>query len=141
MLSDTVAMGERIPIAKPYDRQPSNDSANAPKTLKKICAQRLGNCRLCPEQRRDRVSFTHGKTAVVGYHQSIDVLRISLVCYSHLKSGKEFAGEPEYIDYDSGEGALYKLQREASEILAAGSIHQEIDRMGEIIVFKKSAHP
>ncbi|MBN1438985.1 MAG: hypothetical protein JW929_06195 [Anaerolineales bacterium] len=55
-----------------------------------------------------------------------------------LDLARKHAGEPEYLFYDSAEGALLTLQRQAFEILLSGAEYAVVDRRSTIMVYRKA---
>lgn len=138
VLFDAITTGERIQITNPYLVQPSNDSVNALVTLIEKYAPTETRIAIFARNEDEVESLLiTGKTQLVDITNPL-MCSASASYITHIENmAREVSGEPEYIFYDSGEGALITLQQDAFQQLMAGATYQIIDRMGDIVVYKK----
>ncbi|MBN1438636.1 MAG: hypothetical protein JW929_04425 [Anaerolineales bacterium] len=54
-----------------------------------------------------------------------------------LEKAGEYAGIPEYIFYDSSEGALQDAQKKTFQLLTDGASYAVIDRKGKVLVYRR----
>ncbi len=138
-LADAALNGEKIVFADPYRAQPSNETVGALVALIE---------RYAPDDQQiavfarneDQVEslLLTGKTSLLDCADPY--MCAGSYSYSEfvLRTARETAGGPEYIFYDAGKEALIPLQLEAFRLLTAGSAYQVIDRIGDVVVYRKA---
>jgi len=138
-LTDAIVSGERIAFADPYRAQPSNESVAALVALIEKYAPTEPRIAIFARNDDEVESLLlTGKTHLLDITSPLMCSASSSYSNHIFNLARENAGEPEYIFYDSSEGALINLQQEAFKNLIAGEIYEVADRIGDIIVLQKT---
>jgi hypothetical protein len=137
-LTDAALHDEKIAVTDPYQAGPSNESVDALVTL-------IG--RYAPDdpqiavfaRNEDQIEslLLTGKTSLLDFSDPL-MCSVSRSYSEHvLALARESAGGPEYIFYDAGEGSLIPLQEEVFRLLTSGATYRVIDRMEDMVVYRK----
>jgi hypothetical protein len=135
-----VPSGEVLTFRDPYRVPPTNETVSVLAALTdKYAAEERSIAIFARPDDQTEVLLLTGKTHLLEMTDPV-MCSISRSFSAHiLELAAEYAGAPEYIFYDSTEGALLDLQKEAFRLLTSAGRYSAIERIGEIIVFRKSA--
>ena len=138
-LSDALWNGERIVRADPSLVEPTNESMKALVTLiEKYAPDETWIAVFARNGDEVESLFLTGKTHLLDITNP-QMCSASPTYTAHIMAlARKLSGNPEYIFFDTGEGALIALQQNAFQYLTAGASYQVIDRVGDIVVYKKA---
>ncbi len=135
--ADTLS-GEPLSITDPYRMEPSNHAVSALMDLTERYASddRAIAVFAHPDDQTELLLLT-GKTHLLDMTDPV-MCTVSLSFSAHVRDlAERFAGVPDYIFYDSSEGVLLDLQKEAFRILTSGASYSVVDRIGNILVYRR----